>query len=167
MKISLKEQKGIAASDALIAVLIIILFTGLVATISYNIYLSNMSIKRMSKATSYIIDMFEHIDKEDYANITHEKLANYFNNKYYYEQDGITPKSDAQVKVKEHDEELETPFKSEITIVKYNEQAGNEDKFDLVEEITMKVSYKLGNKDQNIEMTKTKAKERNNVDLDT
>ena len=67
MKNRMKEEKGFAASDALIAVLIIALFAGLIAVISYNIYLSNSSIKRMSKATEYIVDMFEYIDKVYYG----------------------------------------------------------------------------------------------------
>lgn len=156
----IKEQKGFAASDALIAVLIIALFSGLIAAISYNIYLSNASLKRMSKANSYIVDMFEYIDKTYYDDVTQENLASYFNNKYYYEQDGVTPKSNSEVKLKTSAEEnVNTPFKAEVTIVKYNEIEGNTDKFDLVKEITMKVSYKLGNKDQTIQMKKVKQRE--------
>ena len=158
MKKFLKEQKGFAASDALIAVLIIVLFSGLIATISYNIYLSNSSIKRMSKATGYIVDVFEYIDKINYEDVTKENLVSYFNNKYYYEQDGTTPKADAEVKLKQTDENLETPFKAEINIVKYNETEGNTDKLDLVQEITMTIKYKLGNKDQEITMTRNKTK---------
>ena len=90
----LEEQRGFTGSDALIAVLIISLFAGLIATISYNIYISNSSVKRMSKATSYIIDVFEYIDKINYDKIGEEELISYFNNKYYYEQDGTTVKND-------------------------------------------------------------------------
>lgn len=43
-----RNNKGVAASDALIAVLIIALFSGLIAAISYNIYLANSSVKRTS-----------------------------------------------------------------------------------------------------------------------
>lgn len=154
------KQKGIVASEALIAVLIIILFSGLIATITYNIYLSNSSIKRMSKANSYIIDMFEYIDKNYYDDITVENLTNYFNNKYYYSEDAITPKKGAEVKIVSEEESIEVPFKAEIKVIKYNETLGNEDKFDLVKEITMKVSYKLGNKDQVIETTRIKQREK-------
>ena len=156
----IKEQKGFAASDGLIAVLIIVLFSGLIATISYNIYLSNSSIKRMSKANEYIVDMFEYIDKSYYDDVTKENLVSYFNNKYYYEEDGITPKERAQVKLKEQDENIDTPYKAEISIVKYNETEGNTEKLDLVQEITMTVRYKLGNKEQEITMTTSKAKEK-------
>ena len=159
MKNKIREQKGFAASDALIAVIIIVLFSGLIATISYNIYISNSSIKRMSKATSYIVDVFEYIDKINYEDVTKENITNYFNTKYYYREDGVTPKRDAEVKMKEADENVETPFKAEINIVKYNETEGNRDKLDLVQEITMTVRYKLGNKDQEITMTRNKIKE--------
>lgn len=156
----LKEQKGFAVSDGLIALLIITLFSGLIATISYNIYLSNSSIKRMSKATEYIVDMFEYIDKIPYSEVTNENLINYFNGKYYYEEDRVTPKTNAEVKLIENDTEtVNTPFKAEISIVKYNQTEGNTDKLDLVQEITMTVNYKLGNKDQEITMTRNKTAE--------
>ena len=157
--IQLKNQKGLAAQDALIAVLIIALFAGLIATISYNIYLSSSSTKRMSKATGYIIDMFEYIDKTYYDDITKDSLSDYFNKKYYYEEDGNTPKADAEVKLIKTNENTNTPFTAKIDIVKYNQTEGNTDKLDLVQEITMTVTYKLGNKEQKIEMKKTKQRE--------
>ena len=159
MKKILKDQKGFVASDALIAILIIALFSGLVASISYNIYIASSSTKRMSKATSYIVDVFEYIDKTDYSNVTKENITTYFNNKYYYAEDETTPKEDAEVKIQENDETLETPFKAEINIIKYNETEGNTDKLDLVQEITMTVRYKLGNKNQEITMTTNKIRE--------
>lgn len=162
----LKEQKGFATSDALIAVLIIALFAGLIATISYNIYLSNSSIKRMSKATSYIVDVFEYVDKSYYDEVTEENIITYFNEKYYYQEDKVTKRENAEVKagLKEETEELDTPFKDtpfkvEIDIVKYNETEGNTDKLDLVKEVTITVRYKLGNKEQKIPMTHTKSRE--------
>lgn len=155
----LKEQKGFAASDALIAVLIITLFAGLIATISYNIYLANSSIKRMSKANGYIIDLFEYIDKTYYDDVNKENLIQYFNNKYYYDQDNTTVKSGAEAKIQEDTEIVDTPFKITLQLVNYNETETNEDKFDLVKEITMKVEYKVGNKNQTIEMKKIKQRE--------
>ena len=92
----LKEQKGFAGSDALISVLIITLFAGLIATISYNIYLSNTSVKRMSKATGYIVDMFEYIDKTYYDEVTKDNLKKYFNDKYNEEAKMIDDGEDAK-----------------------------------------------------------------------
>jgi len=154
MKNHIKEQKGFAASDALIAVLIITLFSGLIATISYNIFLSNNSIKRMSKATNYIVDVFEYIDKINYEDVTKENLVKYFNDKYYV---GYRP----EVKLLSDGEnisDINTPYKAEINIVKYKDTKDTQDTeaLDLVQEITMTVRYRLGNKDQEITMTRNK-----------
>jgi len=159
MKKFLKEQKGFAASDALIAVLIIVLFSGLIATISYNIYISNSSIKRMSKATNYIVDVFEYIDRIEYNKVTKGELASYFNSNYY-----IGDKPEARMLLDgENIEDINTPFKAEINIVKYKDTEGTFDTqgLDLVQEITMTVTYKLGNKEQKIEMTTNKTREKN------
>lgn len=151
----LKEQNGFAASDALIAVLVITLFAGLIATISYNIYLSNSSIKRMSKATSYIVDVFEYVDKSYYDEVTKDSLISYFNEKYYQET-----KPEVKAKSIDETEEINTPFKVEIGVKNYNEQEENTDKLDLVKEVTMTVRYKLGNRDQEITMKHIKSREK-------
>ena len=158
-KIQFKKNNGFAASDALIAVLIIAFFTGLISTLIYNIYISNSSIKRMSKAREYIVDVFEYIDKTYYDDVTQDNIIKYFNSKYYYDQAEI-PKADAEVKMKEKaDETITTPFKAEINIVNYNETEGNTDKMDLIKEITMTVKYKLGNKDQEVTIKRIKSRE--------
>lgn len=151
----LKEQKGFAASDALIAVLIIALFSGLIATISYNIYLSNSSIKRMSKATEYITNVFEHIDKVYYDEVTIENLKS----SYTY----LSEQINSQESIDENMERLgvltgtvENSYEITIIIDKYNLE---ENSLDLVKQIKMRVKYKLGNKDQIIEMKKIKQRE--------
>lgn len=158
-KIKVKSQKGFAASDALIAVLIIALFTGIIATISYNIYLANSSIKRTSKATGYFVDMFEYIDKSNYDDVTLENLTTYFNKKYYYDENSNNPKKDADAKIQEGNEEINTPYKVQLIVQKYNETENNQNKLDLVKEITMTVTFKIGNKEQTIEMKKIKSRE--------
>ncbi len=142
----LKNQKGFAASDALIAILIIALFVGLIAVISYNIYISNSSVKRMSTATNYIVDMFEYIDKIYYDDVTKDNLSTYFNEKYGEEAKVV-------------DTEENIPFNINLEITNYNKTEGNDGKLDLVKQIVMKVNYKLGNKNQTVEMTKIKSRE--------
>ena len=144
---NLKKSNGFAASDALIAVLIITLFTGIIASLLYNIYLSNASLKRMSKANGYIVDVFEYVDKIYYDKVSENELITYFNNKYYYQEDGTTPNEDVEV-VAEKDEDTlvekygDIPFKAIIDLKNYNEMEGNPDtkELDLVKEITMTVN---------------------------
>ena len=163
MKNKIKEQKGFAASDALIAVLIIVLFSGLIATISYNIYLSNSSVKRMSKGTEYITRTFEHIEKKPYEEITIDGLETYINENQT--EFNIT---DNQINISSNNTEETTKsignsinpaYTMNINIEYYNKTEENTDKLDLVKEITMTVKYKLGNKDQEITMTRNKIKE--------
>lgn len=150
-KVKFKKNNGFAASDALIAIVIITIFTGLISTISYNIYLSNASLKRMSKANNYIIDVFEHVDKMYYEDVNEENLTAYVNEKY---------KNEEVQAVNSEETEVQTPFKFIIKVQKYNEMTGNEGKLDLVKEITATVKYKLGNREQIITMKKSKNRER-------
>lgn len=167
---NLKKQNGFAASDALIAILIITLFTGIIASLLYNIYLSNASLKRMSKANGYIVDVFEYIDKVYYDKVSENELITYFNNKYYYQADGTTPNEDAEIIAVNDDGAISTPFKAIISVQKYNELEGNKDKLDLLKEITMTVKYKLGNKEQEITVKRIKEREKlisiNKPDID-
>lgn len=161
MKIKrLKNNNGFATSDALIAILIIALFTGIIASLLYNIYLSNASLKRMSKANGYIIDVFEYIDKIYYDDVNEDNLIAYFNNKYYYQENGVNPKQDVDVMAGTDITTLNTPFKVIINVQNYNGIEGNENKLDLVKQITMSVTYKLGGKDQKVEIKRIKSREK-------
>lgn len=164
----LKKENGIAASDALIAILIITLFTGIIASLLYNIYLSNASLKRMSKANSYIVDVFEYIDKAYYDEVSENDLILYFNNKYYSNEDAeVVAEKDEDTLVEKYGD---TPFKAIISMQNYNQTEGNTNKLDLVKEITMTVKYKLGNKEQEITVKRIKEREKlvsiNKPDID-
>lgn len=155
-----KKENGFAASDALIAILIITLFTGIIASLLYNIYLSNASLKRMSKANGYIVDMFEYIDKIYYDEVSENGLITYFNNKYYYQANATNPNEDAEVMAGSDEGKINTPFKVIISIQNYNQTEENKNKLDLVKEISMTVKYKLGNKNQEIFLKRIKSREK-------
>lgn len=150
-KTKFKQNNGFAASDALIAIIIITMFTGIISTISYNIYLSNASLKRMSKANNYIIDVFEYAEKMYYEDVNEETLTTYINKKY---------KNEEVQAVNSEETEVQVPFKLVIQVQNYNEMTGNEGKLDLVKEITATIKYKLGNRDQIITMKKSKNREK-------
>lgn len=159
-KINFKNSDGFAASDAIMAIIIITIFTAIIATLTYNIYLSNTSLKRMSKANNYIVDIFEYIDKTYYEEVNQENVKKYFNEKYYYDSDKVTPKENAEVEaVGKDDEESNTPYRVIVNVQNYNEMEGNNNKLDLVKEITTTVKYKLGNKEQEITAKRVKSRE--------
>lgn len=161
MKKYYRTNKGFAASDALMAILIIALFTGIIATLTYNIYISNTSLKRMSTANLYIVDVFEYVDSIEYSDLdnTDEMI-----NKYDWLDD-----IDSQNLDEPDNNNLErlwglegTPergYQVHIYLDKYvptHEQG--EEVFDLVRQITVTVSYKVGSRNQEITMTRVKTK---------
>lgn len=154
----LKDQKGFAGSDALIAVLIIALFAGLIATISYNIYLSNSSIKRMSIATSYIVDVFEYIDKSYYDEVTIEGLKGQYSYLTEYTGDAnLIEQDDNTVRLGILEGKTDNDrYTIRIILDQYKP---DDNSLDLVKKITMTVKYKLGNKDQEIPMWHIKSRE--------
>ena len=154
MKRFLKSNKGITGADAVLGVALAILFSGIIATLSYNIYVTSSSLKRSSKALEYITSTFEYVATQYYDNVTEDNIKNY-----------ISTKLDGKISINEG-----TPYKAQVSVTNYNQMEGNTDKLDLVKEITMSVTYKLGDKDQTIEIKTEKSREKlevpNKPDLD-
>ena len=151
----LKKQNGFAATDGIIAILIISLFTGIIATILYNIYISNVSLKRMSTATLYIVDMFEYVDKIDYTDLDLDNNTNAITEEYSYlevAQKG-TPEDENLERMWKMEGEPEKGYSVILTLDKYNP---NNEAQDLVRQLTMTVNYKVGNRNQEITMTRIK-----------
>ena len=144
MKRFLKSNKGITGADAVLGVALAILFSGIIATLSYNIYVTSNSLKRSSKALEYITSTFEYVATQYYDNVTEDNIKGYINNKL-----------DGNISI-----EGTTKYVATVNITKYNQIEGNEDKLDLVKEITMSVTYKLGDKDQTIEIKTAKSREK-------
>ena len=120
----LKEQKGVIISDAIIAILIILLFAGIITSLIVNIVLESSKIKMNSQQMDFATEIFEHIETLSYDSVTQINLINYINNKNLdYVSAGATV------------EGLTTPYKIGIEVEKYNESEGNEEKFDIIEEI--------------------------------
>ena len=154
MKRFLKSNKGRTGADAVLGVALAILFSGIIATLSYNIYVTSSSLKRSSKALEYITSTFEYVATQYYDNVTEDNIKNY-----------ISTKLDGKISINEG-----TPYKAQVSVTNYNQMEGNTDKLDLVKEITMSVTYKLGDKDQTIEIKTAKSREKlevpNKPDLD-
>lgn len=154
MKRFLKSNKGITGADAVLGVALAILFSGIIATLSYNIYVTSSSLKRSSKALEYITSTFEYVATQYYDNVTEDNIKNY-----------ISTKLDGKISINEG-----TPYKAQVSVTNYNQMEGNTDKLDLLKEITMSVTYKLGDKDQTITIKTAKSREKlevpNKPDLD-
>ena len=113
MKRFLKSNKGLTGADAVLGVALAILFSGIIATLSYYIYVTSSSLKRSSKALEYITSTFEFVATQYYDNVTEDNIKEYINNL---------------------DEKISTnegkPYKAQVSVTKYNQIEGNTDKLD-------------------------------------
>lgn len=156
MKKFLKNQKGVTGADAILAVAIAVLFAGIIVTLAYNIYITTNSLKRSSQALNYITSTFEYVATQYYDEVTEENIENYING-----NENIVALDEGTLSTANT-----TPYKAEVTVTDYSK----EEKLDLVKEITMSVTYKLGDKDQTITIKTAKSREKfenpNRPDLD-
>lgn len=79
---NLRQNKGIGATDAIIAIVILMIFTGIIVSISYNIYVQSNFIKRNEQATNYIVEIFEYAEGLIFEDLDAEKMIDYINDKY-------------------------------------------------------------------------------------
>lgn len=157
----LKNQKGVTGADAILAVAIAVLFAGIIVTLAYNIYITTNSLKRSSQALSYITSTFEYVATQYYDDVIKDNIEKYINGA---EKELIDALDEGKVSTVDST----APYKAQVTVTNYNET--DENKLDLVKEITMSVTYKLGDKEQKIEMKTAKSREKfenpNRPDLD-
>ena len=69
---NLKNEKGYTVIDIGMAVFVIIIFTAIITSISYNVYSSSTEAKRTAVALNYCVDIFEQIGKLDYEEVNAE-----------------------------------------------------------------------------------------------
>lgn len=79
---NVKQNKGIGLADTIIAIGIFIIFTGVIISISYNIYIQSNFIKRNEQATNYIVEIFEYAQGILFEEVNSDKIIDYINNKY-------------------------------------------------------------------------------------
>ena len=126
---NLKQNKGVTLADAIIAITIFMIFTGLIITISYNIYLQSNFVKRNSSATNYIVDLFEYAQVLEFKDVTTEKLEEYINQK-----EGISTLDNSS-----------KGYKMKISV--------KENKEGYIKQLDATVSYNLGKKEKNVTMS--------------
>ena len=61
MRTNLKGKKGFTTIDLLMSMMIVVIFASVMASVSYNTYLSSIEAKRTATALNYAVDIFEHI----------------------------------------------------------------------------------------------------------
>lgn len=131
-----KEQKGIVISDAIIAILIIMLFTGIIVSLIVNIVLESQIIKLNSQQIDFATEILEYAELLTYEEVTEEKLIEYINKKNVdYVSAGTGTES------------LTTTYRIAIDVQKYSEIENNTEKLDIIKIVTVTVETDLDDKE--------------------
>lgn len=137
----MKKQNGFVISDAILAVLILIMFTSIITSLIYNIVLTSRKIKLNSQQIADITAIFNYAEKIKYDDVTTENLVSYINSQG---NSSVSAGTDAS--------ELTNPYKLIISVQKYNETEGNTDKEDILKIVTVTAECELSGKTYTTEM---------------
>lgn len=130
----IKDKKGATMTDVIIAMLIILIFTGILTSGFYNIYKQNISIAKDAIVSRYCITILEDIDKMTYEEVT-EELNDNLAEKYNIEEE----------------------YNVKLKIENYNQY--DETKQDIIKIITLSIDYEILGNMQNYTVQKLKIKE--------
>lgn len=145
MKNSLKRQDGFSGIDIVVSIGIIIIFVSIIAIVYVNLSTVNMEIERTGKATSYAISILEKVDELYYNEVTQENFETKDIGNGKHSVAGI---------------DISSGYTPKVVIDNYNQTNGvNNGKADVVKTAYVTVKYKVGNKEQSVEMKKIKTKE--------
>lgn len=145
---SIKEEKGLTGVDIAISLIIMTMFIAMIANLIAKTNLISQNAQKKSIATSYAIQEIEKIKAQGYVET--------------YDSKGITSKEILKEEDIYNNSEFtgyhkETSIKDYVYIINDNTKQK-----DIVKEITVEISYKLGKEEKSIKISTYIAKETNN-----
>ena len=142
---SIKDEKGLTGVDIAISLIIITIFIAMIANLIATTNLTSQDAQRKSIATSYAIQEIEKIKANGYVSD--------------YNSKGITSEEILNEEDIYNNSEF-TGYHKKISIKDYVLIVNDTTKQkDVVKEITVEISYKLGNKEKNVKISTYIAKE--------
>jgi len=130
-----KSEKGFTGIDIVISIVVIFIFTSIIAILVYNINASAKEIERKSQAMSYAIDAVEEIKGQgfsQYMDLSEKKGNNLFIDK----------------------EQIAEGYYKTINVIDYSDMEGMEAKIPgLVKKITVTISYMSRGKEQSVDLS--------------
>lgn len=130
----LKNNKGFTGTDIAISIIAIIIFTSTILALMYNVKIENLKIKAKLVANIYLTEALENVGIAKYDEVSVENIEN------------LVPQvSDA--------------YQSHIEISKVSEEENTDKTEDIIKKVTVKISYKIGNKTYEESAERLKIKE--------
>ena len=136
---NIKSNKGFTGADVTVAVLIVTVFAGVIAALYQNYSLTSKQIERKAQAVDYAVQTIEEI-KENSA-------------KYFDATNG--PKEQITV----YDELIENTGLKKVATLKDYSMENAEAQTGYVKLVNVKIDYKVGNKEQSVELNTIISKE--------
>lgn len=141
----IKEEKGFTGIDIAISLIVITIFIAMIANLIANINLTAQDTNRKTIATSYAVQEIEKIKAQGYIE--------------YYDSKGIT-KEDILKEEDIYNGSEFTGYNKKVVIRDYVLVVNDTTKkSNIVKEITVNISYKVGNKEKNVKISTYVAKE--------
>ena len=132
-KINFKSNSGFTMTDLVTALIIFSIFTGIIGTLMYNSFKTNLQVKMAGTAANYAIQILEDIDK-----ISYDKVINGMESSY--KSKFSSPNG----------------FDLSIEVSNYNEGT---DKEDLIKKVKLTITYSLAENSENLVIERLKVKE--------
>jgi len=125
----LKNNKGITGIDVTVAVIIIVIFTGIISTLMYNSYLINLEILKSANASAYATIILEKVDEKAFEDVTNTFMDTLISN---------------------NELNMDTAYTVEFT---------QHDENELIKKVDLKINYTVGNINKSLSISKLKIKE--------
>lgn len=143
---NLRDNKGVTGIDLSVALVIIVVFVGIIATLVYNFGISSKGVNRTAIATNILIKKIEELKQQDYSNLQGTTIE-------YKDENGITQGS--------------APYKVTTEITKYADSnyvenlnsVEKEQLLDVIKIAKVTVEYKVGDKNEKIDISTAITKE--------
>lgn len=135
---NIKSEKGVTLVDITVSIILITMFVTIVTILFYSTKQSKTEIERKKEATSIAIETIEDLKITKFEELKSQS-------KYYKDQNN-----------------KETPYYQEIIVTDYADLPENEGQNkirNLVKKVTVKISFKVGAKTQDIEISIVRKKE--------
>lgn len=139
----LRKDNGIFLSDAVVAVLLVLLFSGIIVALITNTTYESTKIKLNSQQLRLVTEIFEYVDKVSYDQVTEQSLIQYVNNSYSGSSDIVQAGNSV--------DELTSSYKVRIAVRQYGQEDG---KMDLIKIVTVNIENTLANKEQTTEISR-------------
>ena len=136
----IKTNMGNTGIDIVISLGIIVITLGVLVSLYFNTYIANIEIERRTQAINYASQIFEKISEYYYGDITEANFATTTNANGNQEIAGI---------------EIPSPYTISVNVENYK----TDEATDVVKNITVNIMYTIGNKNEELTLSRYKTKE--------